>query len=133
MKIAPRAVRRCPSSLSHSTQAGPAAGATGVRSRSPRLRRWLLPLATAVLLAGACDDDLDPARAGGDASGAGTDGPVAAATCSWNPAAAQLTLPQSQVKGVLRGSSRNPSTTCTRQKGTGGPEAVYVLRVTQRT
>ena len=34
---------------------------------------------------------------------------------------------------MLRGTSRNASTTCTRQKGTGGPEAIYLLRLTERT
>ena len=38
-------------------------------------------------------------------------------------------LPTSEVKGVLKGMSRNASTTCTRSKGTGGPEALYLLTV----
>jgi hypothetical protein len=136
MKIAPLAVRRCSSSTSDSTF-GAADGAIGVGHGRPRARgRWLLPLAAAVLLLGACDDDLDPVR--GDAGDAGsdgsTDGPVTAArTCSWNPSAPELVLPKSQVKGVLSGPSRNASSTCTRQKGAGGPEAIYVLRVTERT
>jgi hypothetical protein len=44
-----------------------------------------------------------------------------------------LTLPSGEVKGVLKGMSRNPSTTCTRQKSAGGPDTVFVLPVAVRT
>jgi hypothetical protein len=57
---------------------------------------------------------------------------MVAASCSWQPSAPLLTLPRSEVRGTLRGASRNPSTTCTRSKGAGGPEAIYTLRLTER-
>ncbi len=56
-----------------------------------------------------------------------------APVCAWATAAPELTLAEGKVKGALRGSSRNRSTTCTGQKGTGGPEAIYRVRLTERT
>jgi hypothetical protein len=93
-------------------------------------RAWLvraLPL-WAVWAAG-CD-----ATSGGQDGGGGDggDGPPPAAACAWNVQAPELALTGGEVRGVLRGTSRNGSTTCTRQKGTGGPEALYRLRVTER-
>jgi hypothetical protein len=71
---------------------------------------------------------------GGGAADAGDGGvDVVAASCSWQPSAPQLTLPRSEVRGTLRGTSRNASTTCTRSKGAGGPEAIFSLRLTERT
>jgi hypothetical protein len=55
-----------------------------------------------------------------------------APVCLWDSRAPELKLPDDRVKGSLRGSSRNASTTCTRQKGTGGPEAIYLLRLDER-
>jgi hypothetical protein len=73
---------------------------------------------------------------GGRDAPAGRDGAEDGAqvpACAWAPTAPELTLPQGEVIGALRGSSRNLSTTCTPQKGTGGPEAIYLLRLTERT
>ena len=56
-----------------------------------------------------------------------------APACLWDSRAPELKLPDDRVKGALRGSSRNASTTCTRQKGTAGPEAIYLLRLHERT
>jgi hypothetical protein len=39
----------------------------------------------------------------------------------------------SETKGVLKGTSRNASTTCTTQKGSGGPETVFLLPIAART
>jgi hypothetical protein len=47
--------------------------------------------------------------------------------------APELKLSASDLQGVLRGTSRNASTTCTPQKSTGGPEAFYLLRLSERT
>ena len=88
-------------------------------------------LALAVLcVSSACDGGNGRGDAG-DGGDAPTD--VVAASCSWQPSAPVLTLPRSEVRGTLRGTSRNPSTTCTRSKGAGGPEAIYTLRLTERT
>ena len=125
MKIAPPAVR---TSLSRFTS---------TRFGLHRLARpWLLSLLASLALAGACDSD-DGGRADGSTDGAtdvtSGDGGLVSSACSWDRAAPELTLPKSEVKGVLRGQSRNASTTCTRQKGAGGPEAIYALRVRERT
>jgi hypothetical protein len=63
--------------------------------------------------------------------------PARAATQSIGPACAgdrppELSLTGEEVRGVLRGTSRNGSTGCTRQRGTGGPEAMYLLRLAER-
>ena len=82
----------------------------------------------ALCVVGACDGG---GGGGGDAGDGGMD--VAAASCSWQPSAPLLTLPRSEVRGTLRGASRNPSTTGTRSKGAGGPEAIYTWRLSERT
>jgi hypothetical protein len=71
---------------------------------------------------------------GGTDGGTGGEGGVSpAVACPWGKDFPTLTLPMSEVQGVLRGMSRNPSTTCTRQKSAGGPESVYLLTITART
>jgi hypothetical protein len=84
---------------------------------------WLMVTAWAA----SCADSAAPGPpAPGDASqGVGT--------CVWSRTPTLLALPQSEVTGVLTGASRNASTTCTRQKGTGGPEAIYELHLARRT
>jgi hypothetical protein len=52
--------------------------------------------------------------------------------CAWSPDAAELALPSGTVSGVLAGPSRNASTTCMRGIGTGGPEMIYRLRISER-
>jgi hypothetical protein len=80
---------------------------------------------------------------GGLACEARTEGPAEARTddrgrepvgprCAWVPEPPELTLPRSEVSGMLQGTSRNRSTTCTREKGAGGPESVYLLRLRER-
>jgi hypothetical protein len=144
MKIAPSVVRRWSvsrsGSVSDSEQAGGSHGAGGAWRGHARRTFALTPLVALVVLGGACDDsDLVPADGGVDArgdtgSGDGGDGAATpAAVCAWDRNAPELLLPRSEVKGVLRGQSRNASTTCTRQKGSGGPEAIYLLRVAERT
>lgn len=49
-------------------------------------------------------------------------------SCPWATMAQPRPL-AGEVAGVLRGSSRNASTTCTRREGAGGPEAVYRLHL----
>jgi hypothetical protein len=49
------------------------------------------------------------------------------------PVAGTLSLPSSTVKGTLRGPSLNMRTSCTTDLGTQGPEAVYLLTLTERT
>jgi hypothetical protein len=53
--------------------------------------------------------------------------------CAWVPEPLELTLPRSELSGILQGTSRNGSTTCTREQGAGGPESVYLLRLRERT
>jgi hypothetical protein len=69
---------------------------------------------------------------GGD-SGVPDAGGTTVAACAWGSSFPELDLPTSEVKGVLKGASRNGSTTCTRQKGTGGPETIYLLRLKERS
>jgi hypothetical protein len=69
---------------------------------------------------------------GGTDGGAGDGGPAPAIVCPWGTFPS-LTLPSGEVKGILKGMSRNASTTCTRQKGAGGPDTVFVLPVATRT
>ena len=72
----------------------------------------------------------------GEVDAIGPDGSTdvaAAPTCAWDPRPPELKVPEDEIEGVLRGTSRNASTTCTRQKGTGGPEAIYLLRLDQRS
>jgi hypothetical protein len=73
-----------------------------------------------------CGGTTEPAGDGG------ADGPPPAIACPWG-SFPTLTLPTSDTKAVLKGASRNASTTCTRQKGTGGPETVFVLPIKART
>src|SRR5262245_13674424 len=54
-------------------------------------------------------------------------------TCKYGDPVPELMLPASDTKGVLHGESRNASTTCTRQQGTGGPDTVYFMRVKERS
>jgi hypothetical protein len=90
--------------------------------------------AGAVLLGAALGAGCAGAPAQPKVADAGGDGAVdVGQACAWAPAAPQLTLPEGQVRGNLRGSSHNLSTTCTGQKVTGGPEAIYQLRLTERT
>ncbi len=98
--------------------------------RFARRRGGALALA-ALCVSSACDGGGDGRGDAGDGGDAPTD--VVAASCSWQPSAPLLTLPRSEVRGTLRGTSRNASTTCTRSKGAGGPEAIYTLRLTERT
>jgi hypothetical protein len=63
----------------------------------------------------------------------GGDGGVAAALCAWDPQTPELELPSSEVRDVLQGASRNRSTTCTREKSADGPEAIYLLRLRDRS
>jgi hypothetical protein len=83
----------------------------------------------ACLLLGACGDGASarPDR-DGDVGGAA----LAPRSCGWVSKPVELVLPQSEVQGVLAGRSRNASTGCTRGKGAGGPEAIYLLRLAQR-
>ena len=75
----------------------------------------------------------DSSGGNGD-GGAGGDGGIwPALACPWGKDFPTLTLPMGEVQGILKGQSRNSSTTCTRQKGTGGPETVYLLPVKTRT
>lgn len=68
------------------------------------------------------------------ASGTGDGGaPIPATVCPWGKDFPTITLPSSEVKGVLKGASRNPSTTCTRSRGTGGPDTAFLLPITART
>src|SRR5262245_1563022 len=78
--------------------------------------------------------DASPPEDAGDGStgeGGGDGLPVPA--CEWGTDLPELTLPMSEKQGILKGMSRNPSTTCTRQKGTGGPDTLFLLRVTDRS
>jgi hypothetical protein len=100
---------------------------------------WGGALLLSAALGAGCGEAPETAAGDGGADGAGeagiTDGATdvsGASACLWDPRAPKLALPDSEVKGVLRGSSRNTSTTCTRQKGTGGPEAIYLLQLDQR-
>jgi hypothetical protein len=63
--------------------------------------------------------DRPPSESGSAGPGDGSSAPA----CAWDVVAPELKLPESDLQGVLRGSSRNASTTCTRLKGTGGPES----------
>ena len=94
---------------------------------------WRAVALHALVLGIGCDGGDDDGRGDGGADKGDGGGDMVAAFCRWQPDAPPLTLPRSEVRGVLRGTSRNPSTTCTRSRGTGGPEAIYVLRVTERT
>ncbi|MEA2701198.1 MAG: large repetitive protein, partial [Myxococcales bacterium] len=109
------------------------------------IRRWvklpvLLSSMAAALTAG-CGDGGGGSSGGGAGGsivdGSRVDGPGGVFSCAWTStsgsALKELTLPVSEVSGVLRGTSQNASTTCTRQKGTGGPEMIYGLRVTERS
>ena len=90
--------------------------------------------ALALLLFAAVGTGCNDSGANGSAGDGGLGGGLAPApTCAWNTQPPQLQLPASEVRGVLRGMSRNASTTCTRQRGTGGPEAIYLLQVTERS
>jgi hypothetical protein len=86
-------------------------------------------LAAALLALGCAAGDGN----GNPGDGASSDGLPGAPTCAWSARPPELILPSAEVKGVLRGTSRNASTTCTRQKGAGGPEAIYLLRVSERS
>lgn len=70
----------------------------------------------------------DGGRAEAGAAAAG-----AQAVCAYGRDLPELKFPTAEVSGTLKGQSRNPSTTCTRQKSAGGPESIYVLRVAQRS
>jgi hypothetical protein len=74
------------------------------------------------------DGGADRPMEGGDGSADVGQAPV----CLWDTRVPELKLPDDQVRGALRGRSRNASTTCTRQKETGGPEAIYLLRLDER-
>jgi hypothetical protein len=108
-----------------------------VRRQMRTFGNWAGALLLGAALGTGCDGGpLHPtAKNGPDAAG-GSDGAgdmAQSPACVWAPAAPELTLAEGEVKGVLRGSSRNLSTTCTGQKGTGGPEAIYLVRLTERT
>jgi hypothetical protein len=91
----------------------------------------------AALTAGCGDGGGAAGTDGSILDGPRVDAPSGVFSCAWTSSSGaalkELTLPVSEVSGVLRGTSQNASTTCTRQKGTGGPETFYGLRVTQRT
>jgi hypothetical protein len=101
-----------------------------------RFGAWARALLLGAALGSACDGGpgTSGAEGGADRPGGGdSDGPAAQApVCLWDTRAPELKLPDDRVKGALRGSSRNASTTCTRQKETGGPEAIYLLRLPER-
>jgi hypothetical protein len=80
-----------------------------------------------------CESSGTPVPGDGGTIHVNTDGPPAAVTCAWGSQFPQLMLPMAEAKGLLKGMSRNASTTCTRQKGSGGPDTVFVLPVAQRT
>jgi hypothetical protein len=65
--------------------------------------------------------------------GTGGTGPVPAIACPWGKDFPTLDLPTGEAKGVLKGMSRNASTTCTRSKGTGGPDTAFLLPIKTRT
>jgi hypothetical protein len=100
-----------------------------------------MPVAFTLIIAaalGVACGGSSPKEAGdalGDApadTGDGGDGGLAAVACPWDPAPRELVLPNAEVSGVLSGASRNASTTCTRQRGAGGPDAIYLVRLTER-
>jgi hypothetical protein len=84
---------------------------------------------TIILIAAAGCGASTPGNDGGAREG----GIAPAIACPWGKDFPSLVLPMSDVKGVLKGPSRNASTTCTRQNGTGGPDTVFVLPVAART
>ena len=76
------------------------------------------------LFAAACGGSLDvPVTQPPDAG--------AVSTCAFG-IKRQLTLPSDDLSNTLAGESRNRSTTCTTDRGTGGPDDFYLLRVTTR-
>lgn len=95
----------------------------GLHSVRGSCRAWLLTFA----LLGC--SPVPPLR-GTDGGGATNDG--GASACRF-PVARTLSLPTDSVDATLSGESRNASTTCTTERGTGGPEHVYSLRLAART
>jgi hypothetical protein len=69
---------------------------------------------------------------GGGADGGGGDVP-ATIVCNLPLTTRALTVPRSEVAGVLVGPSRNDSTGCTGDRKTGGPEAMYTLDLAERS
>jgi hypothetical protein len=86
-------------------------------------------LVLGLILIGASAGCGESTPGGGD----GGSGPAPATICPWGSEFTELTLPTGEVKGVLKGMSRNASTTCTRGKGTGGPDTTYLMVVKTRT
>jgi hypothetical protein len=106
-------------------------GVSGMQSGRGAAAALLLSGVLAAVAGGGCDGG-NPPPGPDRGDGGTTDGLPAAPACAWSAQPPELKAPGGEVKGTLRGTSRNTSTTCTRQKGTGGPEAIYLLRLSER-
>src|SRR5437660_82777 len=104
-----------------------------------RTRGWEIVMRSGLLLAAmsglsiACGGSEAPAIHPGGASDPADAGPADAGPACAFPLKGQLSLPQDTASATLSGESRNRSTTCTTDRGTGGPDDFYLLHVAART